>query len=1289
MDTLAQQIINGYEFVEPIGSGGFGVVYRAVQPALGREVAIKVILPAHAQQPDFIQRFEQEARLIARLEHPHIVPLYDYWQDANGAFLVMRWLPETLRSRLQTGALPLNVVADLLDQIASALQVAHRSGVIYRDIKPDNLLLDSTGNAYLADFGIAKVTNTGTITAAGQIIGSMAYIAPEQISGAGLTPQADIYSLGLVMYELLTGTPPYSGSSASELLNHQLNSPIPSIRVQRPELPSTLDAVMAMATAKQVTDRYPDAICFAQAFRAALPAAKHLQPLVDPLTERELEILQLIAEGLTNGEIAERLYVTPATIKWYKKQIYGKLDVHSRELAVAHARALGLLAPDRSAPPDRPAQPLPLVATMATVVPLVNTPAKLRLPTQTTPFIGREIEASALISLLRDSRNRLLTVLAPGGMGKTRLALEVVARSAGDYQQGAVFIALSAVSAPEQVLSAIAGAVGVVLSGQLDPKTQLLEHFRKQQILLVCDNFEHLLEAAPLLVEILEAAPEVKILTTSRERLNLSAEVVFSLGGLDAPKANDSADPLSYGAVQLFVGAAQRAHTADYTRADLDQIGRIGRLVQGMPLAILLAASWTDLLSVSEIADEVSRGIDLLESQWRDTPERQRSIRAVFDASWQRLTRSEAEALAKLSVFRGGFTRRAAEAVAGASLRTLSGLVNKALLWMDAEGRCSIHELLRQYAAEKLSDSGTAEQTSAAHSAYYLEALAAAESDLTGHNQVLTLRDIGGDLENVRVAVTFAAAQRDYDRLAAAVHPLWLSYFYQGAYSDGDALFTAVAESLRRDVPSPARDRLLGDVLSHQALLLVSMMERARTNQTLDEAEPLVEASGDIRLRAFFYLARANWLPWEEFADSIEYGRRSLSLYQSIHDPWGEAYASTVIGATRVFGANDRSEEVRDLLTRALKLSEAMGNSFEQAYALNSLALLHDSPFGSTERIAILEQVLAIRRAHTSPIAIAKALGNLGLRKASAGRLADAARDIEESLAIKRQQGNSRDTVGFDDLGEIYLRQGRLSEARGLFEEAFRRVDGTEQDAWRNVYRLYLAEVAYAEGDYRQAESLAAGMLSENGQAIDIERRFRLTYIMVIGGLAALARRDVSTAFQWIEQAEQSAQLDPNHNGAAFALIVRGKLALGAGDATTALSQFRDAAAYFQNDYVADNSIGWERELALVLALTGSSRAAVRLGDLDRALADCHSALDHAVRLNVEALALIALIPAAEIALASGDPDNAAYLLRVVAEHLHTFAADRAEAVRLLTTLPAPSQTTLDLWAVVGDLTEL
>jgi len=193
MDTYINRIIKGYELREQIGAGGFGAVYRAYQPSVGREVAIKVILPERANQPDFIRRFEVEAQLIARLEHPHIVPLYDYWRDPEGAFLVMRWLRGNLRTALKQGAWSPEAGARLLNQLASALAVAHREGIIHRDIKPDNILLDEDDNAYLADFGIAKNLHADSATEEGKLVGSPAYITPEQIKGDPVSAKTDIY----------------------------------------------------------------------------------------------------------------------------------------------------------------------------------------------------------------------------------------------------------------------------------------------------------------------------------------------------------------------------------------------------------------------------------------------------------------------------------------------------------------------------------------------------------------------------------------------------------------------------------------------------------------------------------------------------------------------------------------------------------------------------------------------------------------------------------------------------------------------------------------------------------------------------------------------------------------------------------------------------------------------------------------------------------------------------------------------------------------------------------------
>src|SRR4051812_14514496 len=203
MDDLSGTNIKGYELRERIGSGGFGAVYRAHQTSVGREVAIKVILPHFANQPDFIRRFETEAQLVARLEHLHIIPLYDYWRDPQGAYLVMRWLRGgNLREALQAGPFDLPTTSLLLEQVTAALAVAHRSQVIHRDLKPANILLDEDGNAYLADFGIAKDLGTklDSATQADMIIGSPDYLSPEQVRTEPVSPQTDIYSLGVTLY---------------------------------------------------------------------------------------------------------------------------------------------------------------------------------------------------------------------------------------------------------------------------------------------------------------------------------------------------------------------------------------------------------------------------------------------------------------------------------------------------------------------------------------------------------------------------------------------------------------------------------------------------------------------------------------------------------------------------------------------------------------------------------------------------------------------------------------------------------------------------------------------------------------------------------------------------------------------------------------------------------------------------------------------------------------------------------------------------------------------------------
>ncbi len=258
----AAQGVRGYELKEEIGEGAYGTIHRAIQPSIGREVAVKVIRRRYANNPEFIRRFEDEAQIIARLEHPFIVPLHDYWRDPDGAYLVMRYLKGgSLLSALEDGPWDLKRALRMVEQMASALSAAHQMGIVHRDIKPANILLDESGNAYLSDFGIAKgLDSDRRLTAAGAILGTPDYISPEQILDKEVNPQSDIYSLGAVLFETLTGEKPFGDSSMANLIYKQLHEPFPLVSASRPDLPPDIDAVILKATAKRPVDRYVDAL---------------------------------------------------------------------------------------------------------------------------------------------------------------------------------------------------------------------------------------------------------------------------------------------------------------------------------------------------------------------------------------------------------------------------------------------------------------------------------------------------------------------------------------------------------------------------------------------------------------------------------------------------------------------------------------------------------------------------------------------------------------------------------------------------------------------------------------------------------------------------------------------------------------------------------------------------------------------------------------------------------------------------------------------------------------------
>lgn len=304
MSNYENKKVRGYRLDVVIGAGGFGTVFHAFQEVLKREVAVKVIKDKYVNDPQFVRQFEAEARIIARLEHFNIVPLYDYWRDPSGAYLVMRWLRGgSLRSYLKQSHLEIAQIVRIINQTAAALSFAHQHNVIHRDIKPENILLDNEGNAFLTDFGIAvDLRNHDNVNIENISFGSPDYVAPEQLKDKIITPRSDIYSLGIMLYELLAGERPFVSKEPKEIMKMQLYNPVPSLRLKRPDLPPEVDTVIWQSTAKNPAHRYDNVLELAVAFQNIASRMDNVPQnyIINTQVHKRVAIRQALEDGPGN-----------------------------------------------------------------------------------------------------------------------------------------------------------------------------------------------------------------------------------------------------------------------------------------------------------------------------------------------------------------------------------------------------------------------------------------------------------------------------------------------------------------------------------------------------------------------------------------------------------------------------------------------------------------------------------------------------------------------------------------------------------------------------------------------------------------------------------------------------------------------------------------------------------------------------------------------------------------------------------------------------------------------------
>jgi predicted ATPase/DNA-binding SARP family transcriptional activator len=678
-----------------------------------------------------------------------------------------------------------------------------------------------------------------------------------------------------------------------------------------------------------------------------------------------------------------------------------------------------------SAPPRLPAAP---------------TAAPAAIETSTLPFLGREEELGTIGAALADPACRILTLIGPGGMGKTRLALHAAAQAQDRFDDGVYQVSLVGVSGAERMLTAIGATLGA--AGQGDPLERLVDALRDRSALLVLDNADQALEGAPLLRGLVHRTRRLKLLITSRERLQLTEEWVVDLAGLAVPPAEGAADAASYSAVQLFAQRARQVR-ADFelTPAVLAHVAAICRLVEGMPLAIELAANWVRVLAPAEIAAELEQSMALLTTTLRDVPERHRSVEGVFAQSWERLSPDERQALRRLAIFEDGFTRVAASEVAVATPLVLAGLADKAMIRRDRTGRYAIHELLRHYAAHHLAaDEGESREITLRFCRYGLRQLELAGAALQGSHQRQALAELEAEYDNLWKAWDLAMRAGLLAELDGALDGLYRLHELRGWYTDGiQALELLVgglgsqwvgdAERGRDPVlggPEPGADtRDRGD--QHAPRLDPAATLGPDADALVQHDRNALLASDDRRPTTDD--RRKSTLP------SLVVGRRSSKLSRVFRRTVLVARARARLGALHCWVGQFAAAEAQ--LEAALPVLRAHGAALDVAFALTGLGIVASERSDVEVARGRLDEGLAAYKALGYQPGIAWAIDAVADLAGSLGDYEQAREGYNASSTIFSALGDEVNAAwSLSSLGRVLGLVGEHASARQLLEES-------------------------------------------------------------------------------------------------------------------------------------------------------------------------------------------------------------------------------------------------------------
>ena len=714
------------------------------------------------------------------------------------------------------------------------------------------------------------------------------------------------------------------------------------------------------------------------------------------------------------------------------------------------------------------------------------------LPLPASLFVGREADAARLTDLLQDPACRLVVLTGLAGIGKTRLALHVAQGQLDRFPQGVFFVSLAPLLSPEMIVTSIGNAIGFPFRDGAEPQEQLLRYLREKQMLLVLDNFEHLIDGASMLTTILQVAPGIQMLVTSRERLNLQGEWVFEMKGLPYPSSAEesSLEQIeAYEAVQLFLQNALRVHPSfRLDEENREWVVRICELTEGMPLGIELAAAWVRALSPQQIAREIENNLDFLNASARDFPERHRSLRAALDHSWNLLSKEEKTVFQRLSVFRGGFRREAAQEVAGASLEELTSLLDKSLLRRVGEEHYDLHELVHQYATSHLqSDPQEDARAHKLHSSYYAAQLEGWGEKIASPKQMEALAEMDAEIDNIRVAwnwmVTHPHGQ--IANIAKSLHSLWRFHDIRGRFREGEVLMRQAAEMLMtlngtEATQSAERLILLGRVLAELGYFCAYLGRYEEARAVLGQSLALLRASAD-RAALAHTLAVLGYMKTRlgEFQEAREHAEESLAIYRALGDH--ERMLYLLVTLSYIHLSQGAYQKAYELANEGLTISrEVLGDPLATEHCLLSLTAAASHLGRYAEARDRAEESLRISKALNHRSGTGDAIRWLGLISHKLGEIERAEALLRQSISQFREIGDR--TLLADvlvDLGALNRASGADSKAKQYLLEALQTAIETQTNHTALRALVELAAIEMREGNTELALELVIYCLGQ------------------------------------------------------------------------------------------------------------------------------------------------------------------------------------------------------------------